>query len=164
MTVGSVSFQFDAVLVHPESLDLVILEATDVADSVGLPAKLDGLARSLDVLRSRRSITLVLIGPRPENAIVDRLGQVSRLLFADVPTGGDFETALGFALAVLLPLNVEPAPDEPAESWRTLAGGLRAQVQDPELSPIIAAAPHGADAVTRELRALVIESFDQTDA
>lgn len=164
MTIGSVAFQFDAALVHAASLDLVILEVTSLDDKVGLPSKFDGLARVLDVLGSRRSITLVLIGPRPESPIVDRLGRVSRVLFADVPTGGDFETALGFALAVLLPLNVEPAPEEPAESWRTVATGLRARIQDRELSPIIAAAPRGADAVTRALRDLITDSFESADA
>jgi hypothetical protein len=163
MTIGAVSFEFDAVLVHPDSLDLVVLEGTSLEDKLGLPAKVDGLARALDVLGSRRSMTLVLIGPRPENPIVDRLGRVSRVLFADLPADRDPARAFGFALAVLLPLNVDPAPEEPAESWRSVAGDLRARVHDPELSPIITAASRGADAVTRALRDLLLASFEQGD-
>jgi hypothetical protein len=163
MTVGSVPFEFDAVLVHSESLDLVVIEQTSLHDTFALPSKVDGLARALDVLGSRRSLTLVLVGPRPENPVIDRLSRVSRVLFADVPEDGDVNTAFVFALAVLLPLNVEPAPDEPAESWRSVAANLRSRIQDRELSPILTAASRGSGGVTRALRDLLAESFGGVD-
>lgn len=163
MTVGSVRFEFDAVLVHPESLDLVVIEATLLDDTFALASKVDGLARALDVLGSRRSITLVLVGPRPENPVIERLGRVSRVLFADVPEHGDVDTAFTFSLAVLLPLDVDPAPEEPAESWRSVAANLRTRIQDRELSPLVTAASRGTDAVTRALRDLLVESFGGDD-
>ena len=62
--VGTIPYEFDAVLVGPpETLDLIIVVNTETESTTRLRQKVDGLGRALDMARSRRAVTTILVGP-----------------------------------------------------------------------------------------------------
>lgn len=71
--IGSTSFSFDAVLTTDKSLDLVILQDTTIGSADRMRRELMAFGRSLDVIGSRRTLTLVLIGQRLDSEILDGL-------------------------------------------------------------------------------------------
>lgn len=146
--IGSSTFQFDAALTAERSLDLVILQDTTVGSIERMRRELLAFGRSLDVLGSRRTLTLVLAGQRIESDIIERLSQVCRVLMVS-PSADD--TQLRDALAVLLPLKLPKAT--------TLQGDWTSEVRkrlSTDLSRIVdsylSAAEQGDAGVRHELR------------
>jgi hypothetical protein len=91
--------------------DLVLLADSTMEPEQRILRKVEGTARALDVLRSRRSLTTVIVGPRPAPATLQALSRVSRVLPVGQSTDPDFEITLDNWLAVLMPLRL-PAPGE----------------------------------------------------
>src|SRR4051812_14749840 len=84
VAIGGIPFEFSAMLVGRHSLDLVIVADTLAdPDHERLRRRLNGLARALDVVGSRRTLTVVLVGPRPPAPVMHALADVARVL----PTG-----------------------------------------------------------------------------
>lgn len=106
--IGSTSYSFDAVLTTDKSLDLVILEDTTVGSADRMRRELLAFGRSLDVIGSRRTLTLVLIGQRLDTEMLDGLAQVCRVLSVGPNPS---EKQLREWLAVLLPLELPTATD-----------------------------------------------------
>ena len=86
--------------------DLVVVGdmATDGERKVA--QQIEGIARALDVMRSRRPLTTVVVGPRPVGKVLDAIGQVSRILAVEEAA---HPSDLRDRLAILLPLDL-PAP------------------------------------------------------
>ena len=86
--------------------DLVVVGdmATDGERKVS--QQIEGIARALDVMRSRRPLTSVIVGPRPVGKVLDAIAQVSRILAVEE---ADDPAELRDRLAILLPLDL-PAP------------------------------------------------------
>src|SRR5476649_700025 len=81
LVVGGMKLDFSAAFINPHSsTELVLVADTAVEEEALLIRKTNGVARALDVSRSRRSFTLVLVGPRPKPAALDFLGKVCRVL------------------------------------------------------------------------------------
>lgn len=112
--IGSTSFSFDAVLTTDKSLDLVILQDTTVGSADRMRREMLAFGRSLDVIGSRRTLTLVLIGQRLDQDLLDGLSQVCRVLSVG-PSPTDKQ--LREWLAVLLPLELPTATDLQGD-WR----------------------------------------------
>jgi hypothetical protein len=111
-----------------------------------------GLARALDLAKSRRPLTVVLIGQRWSEVTELAMTRVSRVLRFDVVLGDEErETALRDALAVLLPLRLAQAPDEPEESWSRVKDELGDRTGDPALAKILSVAPRGPLQVEKAL-------------
>lgn len=106
--IGSTTFSFDAVLTAEKSLDLVIFQDTTLGTADRVRRELLAFGRSLDVLGSRRTLTLVLVGQRLDADVLEGLAQVCRVL--SVGPSVDDEQLRDW-LAVLLPLELPGATD-----------------------------------------------------
>ncbi|WP_156507407.1 hypothetical protein [Arthrobacter sp. OY3WO11] len=106
--VGSLAFDFTKVLAGTQySFDLVVIVDTisEFAES-RLRRQVAALARALDLVESRRSVTLILVGPGPSDITIRELARVCRVLSVGVPTGEHAEAMVRDVLAVLLPLSL----------------------------------------------------------
>lgn len=83
------------------SADLVIIGDMAADGERKVVQQVEGIARALDVMRSHRPLTTVIVGPRPVGKTLEALAQVGRIL----PVGeADDPADLRDQLAVLLPL------------------------------------------------------------
>lgn len=83
------------------SADLVVIGDMAADGERKVIQQIEGIARALDVMRSHRPLTTVIVGPRPVGKTLEALAQVSRIL----PVGEAHDPAdLRDQLAVLLPL------------------------------------------------------------
>ena len=113
---------------------------------------LAGLSRTLDRLQSRRPVSLVIVGQRPERSALAPLERHARVLVVaqDAPTVEQIERAI----AVLLPL--EASRDCRCSDRSTSGGGIDAGIEvSPEHETLINAARLGPDAVRELLRLYV---------
>jgi hypothetical protein len=162
--VGSVSYEFAAVLVGTQrSSDLIL-----VADSIEGPKEAElrrqvlALARGLDLIGSRRPITLILVGPSPSELIIRELQRVCRVLPLGTPTGPGAERAIRDGLAVLMPLTLNQAAQaggKPLDKVRTALLDVDAEIREPYLD----AAQRGSREVRSVLRGQLAEVLGVLD-
>jgi hypothetical protein len=107
--IGTATYSFDAVLTAEQSLDLVMLQDTTLGSGERIRREVLAFGRSLDVLGSRRTLTLVLVGQPLEPAVLESLLRVCRVLPVG-PLEAD-DARLRDRLAVLLPLELSDATD-----------------------------------------------------
>lgn len=161
VTVGGIRFEFAAILARSDSLDIVVIADTiSEPDHERIRRRVEAFGRALDVVGSRRTLTVVLVGIRPAPAVTKGLARVARVLATGTPTGERAEQALDDALAVLLPLAVVPDEhDEVAESW----SAARAQLlEDHEAAtPVIVAASSGTGSVGEALHHFMSAVFEE---
>lgn len=70
LTIASVSFEFAALLVGSDRAnDLIVVIDTLVDGEVRIRQKVEGLSRALDLVASRRPLTVVLVGPRSRRGV-----------------------------------------------------------------------------------------------
>lgn len=166
LAVASVPFEFAALLVGSDRAnDLIVVVDTLVDGEVRIRQKVEGLSRALDLVASRRPLTVVLVGPPPRPSIIECLARVSRVLAVGTPTGDNADRFLTDALAVLLPLALPDASEAVADPISELRKQLGADADQDALAPLLAAAPIGADAVKDVLRAMLEAplKFDSED-
>ena len=102
LVVGGASFDFDAAVTGTGvSHDLVVVGGQDV-DALRLIQLLSGLNRSLDRLASRRPVSVILLGARPETATLSELENSARVMLIESEEPRPAEVR--DAIAVLLPL------------------------------------------------------------
>lgn len=149
--VAGIPFEFSAMLASQRSLDLVVLIDTFQSDGEErMRREVTGLSRALDLARSRRPLTVILIGKRWSEVTERAMTRVARVLHCDVVVDGEArEAALRDALAVLLPLELPPAPAEPAESWASVRAELQRGLTDSDLAEVVAAAVRGPQQVKK---------------
>jgi hypothetical protein len=156
VTVASVPFDFAAVLIGADrTLDLIIVIDTLEEDESRVLQKVQALSRALDLVVSRRSLTVILVGPPPRATIIEALSRVCRVLPVGTPTGEGVGQFLNDALAVLLPLNLPHMSEAVADPLGEVHKRLSTEEND--LETLLAAAPMGAKAVQEALRALIQE-------
>lgn len=154
LVVGGMKLDFSAAFVNQNSsTELVLVADTVSEDEVLLIRKVNGVARALDVSRSRRSLTLVLAGPRPKPATLESLGRVCRVLPLGSVTGVDADVVVRNWLAVLLPLNL-PQADGSAIDPLVQVGTLTANLNE-TLQCLVEVAELGESAVRQRLRQLI---------
>jgi hypothetical protein len=72
MVVSNVTFEFPAALVGSgHSQDLIIVADSSDDSEKRIRQKIEALARALDLVESRRSLTVVLTGPRPSQILLE---------------------------------------------------------------------------------------------
>lgn len=158
---GSVDFEFAAILIGEESLDLIV-----VIDTVGQPdaemtrRQVEGLGRALDLFASRRPLTTILVGPMPNDSVLGSLTRVARVLPVGSPLGDDAADQLNDALAVLLPLQLPPVAQQAADSWTAYTAELMTTHPENPPEALLAASTDGSDAVEAALAAWLQEALD----
>jgi len=158
---GSVDFDFAAILIGEDSLDLIV-----VIDTVGQPdaevtrRQVEGLGRALDLFASRRPLTTILVGPTPNDSVLGSLTRVARVLPVGSPLGDHAADQLGEALAVLLPLNLPPVAQQAADSWSAYISELMSTHSDNPPEAVLAASNEGREAVEAALAEWVEEPLE----
>jgi hypothetical protein len=162
--IGNVPFEFAAVLLGTgKNPDLVLVIDTLNENVQRTRQKIGGLGRAMDVVGSRRPVTAILAGPRPDEATLESIARVCRVLPVGTPAGTTGDRLLQDWLSVLLPLNLPSqtslAADPVGEVRRLMPDGI-----DQELSnAILHAAPRGAPAVQAELKRRLSTPLAQAD-
>jgi hypothetical protein len=158
LVIAGVTFDAAAAFVGtPPSPDLVLVGDTTLQTSRDLQRIVEGVGRALDVMRSRRPLTLVLVGPRPDSKAITSLSRYARVL----PVGESADAAsLSNWLAVLLPLEL-PRPAE-ARGIDNLQA-LRTAV-DPIAREFIDLTLTDPQSIAQRFVDIVEEPFSQDDA
>lgn len=159
--IGGIPFAFAATLTKHASLELVtVVDTVLESEQDTLRAQVEGLARALDLVGSRRALTVILVGPPSGQSIAGELKQVARVLSVTAGAQDGDELALEDALAVLLPLELSTAGEETVSSWPSVRDELRARYSAKEIEPIFKAIPRGPRQVQAALHATLIEPLD----
>lgn len=159
LSIAGLTFDIPAAFVgvHP-SPDLILVADTAIDTDVRILRKIEGVGRALDVARSRRPLTTILVGPRPSGPVLDAMTKVCRVLPVGTVVVSDPDEALRNWLAILLPLAL-PEPDQqvsdPLLELAERSKDLRTDVTD-----LIDLAPSGADAIQSGLHSLLVEELE----
>jgi hypothetical protein len=158
LEIGGLNFWFSSILLggtgRPELIVVVDALAPDAFQLTA--SKIEALARALDVVGSRRSLTIVLVGTAPDDASCDKLRRFGRVLHAD--HGVD---AMADDLAVLLPLSLPDVAGVPDHSAR-----LRERLMNvpPYIELLLDSSRGRACDVTEALLAALAEPFERGSA
>jgi hypothetical protein len=160
VTIGGIEFTFPALFVGTGlSQDLIVVVDATVEKEERILQKIEGLARVLDRLRSRRPLTTVVVGRRPSSATIDGMFRVSRVL----PVGTASDTAnLRDWLSVLLPLNL-PDPKEAGVPINQMDQEDQPD-RDPIAKQLLASARISEEAARELLHRLLAEPFKAVDS
>ena len=164
VTVASVRFEFAAVLLGSDRAnDLIVVIDTLVDGEARIRQKVEGLSRALDLVASRRSLTVILVGPSPRPATTEALPRVSRVLTVGTPTGDNADLFIEDTLAVLLPLSLPDASEAVVDPLGEVRRQLPGDIDQVDLVSLFAAAPGGTEAVQEALRELLEAALDIED-
>ncbi len=154
LEIAGIQIEVSGAFVGSEpSPDLVVVGDTVEQTPRRLQQTVEGVGRALDMVASRRPLTLVLVGPRPESAALSAMSRFARVL----PVGEVADDAtLQNWLAVLLPLKLPNATDARG-SIAILE--LLESVDDPLARQLVDLAHEGETAVAERFHALVDEPF-----
>jgi hypothetical protein len=161
-TIASVPFDLAALLVGSDHAnDLVVVIDTLIDDDeTRVRQKIEGLSRALDLVGSRRSLTVVLVGPPPRQVIIEALARVSRVLVVGTPMGESADLLLKEKLAVLLPLSLPDATGVLADPLMEVRKQLPSGIDEDCVERLLTAASVGTEAVTETLRQMLDSPFD----
>lgn len=162
--IAGIPFEFPAMLVGQRSLDLIaVIDLALDSDHDRVRRRVEGVARALDLVGSRRSLTVVLMGPRPEHDVMQAIAGVARVLTVSSSSKND-AASLRDALAVLLPLELVTEKEDPISTgWEKTRAKLLNDHPE-ELETILAAASLGKEAVTEAVREALSEPIEDFDA
>jgi hypothetical protein len=160
LRVGTISFNFAEVLFGTQnSCDLVV-----VVDTVFQPSEsrtrrqVESLARALDIVQSRRSLTLIVVGPQLSDNSVRDLSRVCRILAVGTPTGRDADRVVRDVLAILLPLDLPVGEFGIADPLTRLRAELD-DFLDVEVEPFIEAAQREIESVEAALKQWLLDGI-----
>ena len=137
----------------PPSPDLVVVGDTLQQSPEALQQSVEGVGRALDMMGSRRPLTLVVVGPRPDSTAITALARYARVLAVGELAD---ESALANWLAVLLPLKPPKTNDGRAEAAIVK---LLAEPLDPLVREYVALAAQGKDSVAARLAQAIDQPF-----
>ena len=164
MVVSNVTFEFPAALVGSgHSQDLIIVADCSDDSEKRIRQKIEALARALDLVESRRSLTVVLTGPRPSQILLEALTHVCRVLPTGAPSFRS-DQALRDKLAVLLPLDITEIARTIADPERELSERIKLVKDKTIVRDLVAAAYHGPGQVEKQLRTLIEQAFEEVDS
>ena len=157
LVVAGAEFDFDAAVTGTGLSHDLVLVGGQVTNPIHLVRVLSGLNRSLDRLASRRPVSLVLVGARPEPATLAGLEKNARVMVIE----GERPEAAAIrdAIAVLFPLRLPPTTEEVADALDELVADLGRSASD-EHRLLIEAARIGLDAVQETFRRYLDEALE----
>lgn len=151
--VGSQSFDFTHALVaenRANDLVIVIELKGGTADEL-VARRVLALTRALDVLHSKRPVTVVFTTGQPSSGIIKTISRVCRVLSVGNPAGPRAIEMVRDWLAVLLPL-VQPAASDIMLDWEAeLRQVMPGTANGSLMEALIGAAPHGRESVESAL-------------
>ncbi|UQS66946.1 hypothetical protein M5D98_11720 [Mesorhizobium opportunistum] len=158
LQVAGLTFDVAGAFVGLETAaDLVVMVDTATQGERKALQQIEGIARALDVVRSRRSLTTVIVGPRPVGRSMELLSQVSRVL----PVGEAADEAdLKDRLAILLPL-VVPVSNPASHDLGTASEAALAN--DPVALALMNASASGENAVRDLFHEMLAQSLRVAD-
>ena len=143
-----------------QSADLVVVGDMAAEGERKVVQQIEGIARALDVMRSHRPLTTIIVGPRPVGKTLEALAQVGRIL----PVEEALDPAdLRDQLAVLLPLEL---PASLSADRDLGAGEMLALPNDPLAEELVEASKLGEPAVRERFHTalnLVFATDDESD-
>jgi hypothetical protein len=158
--IGSSAFDFSHALIGGEkSNDLVlVVELSSGTDDADVIRKVFALTRALDVLRSRRSVTVVLTMGQALPDTVRSLSRVCRVLAVGSPNGPNAQQELIDWLSVLLPLSL-PAPVDDTGEWEDeVKNEISNEVGKDFVRDLLRLSEAGEQAVEERLRNEIVEA------
>ena len=159
LTIAGLSFEFPAALIgETPSPDLILVADLAFDSEQRILRKVEGVARALDVTRSRRPLTTILVGPKPKAATLDAMTKVCRVLPVGVMEAGATTSLLENWLAVLLPLKLPDIEASSAESLTSIV--QRSADLDKGVVALLEFAGQGTDAVQGALHQLLNSALD----
>ena len=154
LVIAGLAFEFPAALVgESPSPDLILVADTAFETERTILRKVEGVARALDVSRSKRPLTTVLVGPKPSAGTLDAMTKVCRVLPVGVTEPGATTSLLENWLAVLLPLELPEPTTDTAESLGAIVS--RSADLNQEVVGLVAFADQGAKGVQEQLHKLL---------
>ena len=151
-------FEFAAVMMGPgNASDIVLVSDTVNAKDADVVRKIQGVARALDLARSRNPLTSVLVGPRPTPDNLTKMTQVCRVLPVGTIPADEKESQehLSNWLAVLTPLNQIDTEGVVADPMAELIS--RINDLSPEVQALCEHVPAGSAAVEEAVNMLLAE-------
>jgi hypothetical protein len=154
LQVAGLTFEVAAAFVGVDhSADLVIIGDMAAEGERKVLQQVEGIARALDVMRSHRPLTIVIVGPRPVGKTLEALAQVGRIL----PVEEAVDPAeLRDRLAILLPLDL---PDSLMADRDLGAGEALVLPDDPLAAELFDASMLGEEAVRTRFHAALNAIF-----
>ena len=154
LDIGGIEIEAAAAFVgEPPMPDLIVVGDTLAHTPARLQQIVEGAGRALDMMGSRRPLTLIIVGPRPESSTLTALTRHARVLAVGEAAG---ETDLFNWLAVLLPLTLPKATEDRATAIRAK---LLEDFDDPLAIELVEMASSGAHSVALHLADAVNAPF-----
>lgn len=139
------------------SADLVIVGDMAADGERKVVQQIEGIARALDLMRSRRPLSTIIVGPRPVGKTLEALAQVGRIL----PVGEAVDAAdLRDQLAVLLPLILPKS----LSADRDLGAGEALTLPDDALAEVLVETSKLGEAAVRDRFHAALRSVFTADA
>jgi hypothetical protein len=112
LQVAGLTFDVAAAFVGVgHSADLVVIGDMAADGERKVLQQVEGIARALDVVRSHRPLTIVIVGPRPVGKTLEALAQVGRILpVEEAVDSGDLRDRLAILLPLKLPATLMARP------------------------------------------------------
>jgi hypothetical protein len=155
LAVGGLQFALAAAFIGTGvSPDLLVIVDAAFEKEQRIQQRIEGLARALDIVESRRPLTVIVAGPRFSDNVGQLVSRVSRMLSVDDAAD---EAKLYDALAVLLPLKL---PDPKDGGYEGMDLDAIVGEGDAEIAGLVEAAISGEGAVRERLFELIAEPFD----
>ncbi len=144
--VAGVPFAFAAAMVGPPgTLDLVVVADTVTDRNADLLREITALGRALDVVDSRRTLTAILVGPRPDAETLNDLGSTCRVLPIGIATNSD-DTEVANWLSMFVPLVIPLPSASPGDPLDEFCDHAQAN-DDAFVSQLASAARRSSEAV-----------------
>jgi len=151
--IGSQEFDFTHILTATgKANDLVlVIELTGGMTNDSVVRSVFAFTRALDVVGSRRPVTVVLTSGQADKELINAINRVCRVLPIGAPEGEDSGQAVKDWLSALLPLDTPP-PVAHLADWRgLLVDDLKASLDDAETARFIGWAQSGKETVEEAL-------------
>jgi hypothetical protein len=155
LRIGDIALDLDTVWSGPDDrLDLVAVfdQPGTRHETLRLYWQIQRVARALDAIASRRSISAILLGGTADRNLVADLQTLARVL----PVDGSLSVRR--QIAPLLDLNLPEATQSTLDGVAHVRATVNGRYEI-ELLDILAAAPMGAEVVERRFAAWVDEAF-----
>lgn len=162
LRIGSQDFVFTSVLAGTDKANdiVLVIELTGSLGNDAIARSVLAFTRALDVIGSRRPVTVVLTSGQADKDLLNAINRVCRVLPVGAPTGEDSSQVIADWLAVLLPLDSPPAVEHLGE-WRNALEKQLAHLDPVEVEQFIQRAQSGKEAVEDALATEIATRADK---